>query len=194
MQISVSGQHISIGNSLQDYVRNRTIQVSEKYFCDVIISANVHFSKQGFQLVCDIVVNDGTGRHMILKGNAASDDIYSAFDIALARLEKQLRKYKSKLKNRHDRVKISEVTSKAVKYTITPNQYEHEDEDNVAAYDNPVIIAEKSVEILTLSVSGAVMKMDLENLPALMFQNSHTNRMNVVYYRRDGNISWIDSK
>ncbi len=61
-------------------------------------------------------------------------------------------------------------------------------------YDNPVIIAEKSVEILTLSVSGAVMKMDLENLPALMFQNSHTNRMNVVYYRRDGNISWIDSK
>ncbi|MCC8400007.1 MAG: ribosome-associated translation inhibitor RaiA [Rickettsia endosymbiont of Culicoides impunctatus] len=191
MQISVSGQHISIGNSLQDYVKSRTTQVAEKYF-STIVSANVHFSKQGFQLVCDIVMNDGTGRHIVLKGNAASDDIYSAFDTALSRLEKQLRKYKSKLKDRHDRIKISEAAPKAVKYTITP--HEHEDEDNVPASDNPVIIAEKSVEILTLSVSEAVMKMDLENLPALMFQNSNTNRINIVYYRRDGNISWIDSK
>ena len=191
MQVSVSGQHISIGNSLQDYVKSRTTQVAAKYF-STIISANVHFSKQGFQLVCDIVVNDGTGRHIILKGNAASDDIYSAFDAALSRLEKQLRKYKSKLKDRHDRIKISEAAPKAVKYIITP--HEHEDEDNVPASDNPVIIAEKSVEILTLSVSEAVMKMDLENLPALMFQNSNTNRINIVYYRRDGNISWIDSK
>ncbi|WP_341752475.1 MULTISPECIES: ribosome hibernation-promoting factor, HPF/YfiA family [unclassified Candidatus Tisiphia] len=191
MQISVSGQHISIGNSLQDYVKSRTTQVAEKYF-STIVSANVHFSKQGFQLVCDIVMNDGTGRHIVLKGNAASDDIYSAFDTTLSRLEKQLRKYKSKLKDRHDRIKISEAAPKAVKYTITP--HEHEDEDNVPASDNPVIIAEKSVEILTLSVSEAVMKMDLENLPALMFQNSNTNRINIVYYRRDGNISWIDSK
>ena len=191
MQISVSGQHISIGNSLQDYVKSRTTQVAEKYF-STIVSANVHFSKQGFQLVCDIVMNDGTGRHIVLKGNAASDDIYSAFDTALSRLEKQLRKYKSKLKDRHDRIKISEAATKAVKYIITP--HEHEDEDNVPASDNPVIIAEKSVEILILSVSEAVMKMDLENLPALMFQNSNTNRINIVYYRRDGNISWIDSK
>ncbi|WP_250311861.1 ribosome hibernation-promoting factor, HPF/YfiA family [Rickettsia endosymbiont of Oedothorax gibbosus] len=191
MQVSVSGQHISIGNSLQDYVKSRTTQVAAKYF-STIINANVHFSKQGFQLVCDIVVNDGTGRHIILKGNAASDDIYSAFDAALSRIEKQLRKYKSKLKDRHDRIKISEAAPKAVKYIITP--HEHEDEDNVSASDNPVIIAEKSVEILILSVSEAVMKMDLENLPALMFQNSNTNRINIVYYRRDGNISWIDSK
>ncbi|WP_425364528.1 ribosome hibernation-promoting factor, HPF/YfiA family [Candidatus Tisiphia endosymbiont of Mystacides longicornis] len=191
MQVSVSGQHISIGNSLQDYVKSRTTQVAAKYF-STIINANVHFSKQGFQLVCDIVVNDGTGRHIILKGNAASDDIYSAFDAALSRLEKQLRKYKSKLKDRHDRIKISEAAPKAVKYIITP--HEHEDEDNVPASDNPVIIAEKSVEILILLVSEAVMKMDLENLPALMFQNSNTNRINIVYYRRDGNISWIDSK
>jgi hypothetical protein len=101
---------------------------------------------------------------VILKGNAASDDIYSVLDNALSRLEKQLRKYKSKLKDRHDRIEISEVTPKAVKYTITPHQYEHEDEDNTAANDNPVIIAEKSIEILTLSVSGAFMKLDLENL------------------------------
>ncbi|WP_375326652.1 ribosome hibernation-promoting factor, HPF/YfiA family [Candidatus Tisiphia endosymbiont of Nemotelus uliginosus] len=190
MQISISGQHISVGNSLQDYVKNRTSQITGKYFINAI-SANIHFSKDGFQFICDIIVNDGTSRHMLLKSNATSDEIYSSFDIAISKLEKQLRKYKSKLKDRHEKIKISELAPKAVKYVITPHsQYEEE----VSIADNPVIIAEKSIEILNLSVSEAVMKMDLENLPALMFQNINTNRINVIYYRRDGNISWIDSK
>lgn len=189
MQISISGQHIAVGNSLQDYVRNRMSQLTAKYFVSPI-SANIHFSKDGFQFICDIIVNDGTGRHMLLKGNGNSDDIYSSFDIAISRFEKQLRKYKSKLKDRHEKIKISELSPTAVKYVIPPNP----EEDELLTADNPVIIAEKSIEILNLSVSAAVMKMDLENLPALMFQNINTNRINVVYYRRDGNISWIDSK
>ncbi|WP_341763905.1 ribosome hibernation-promoting factor, HPF/YfiA family [Candidatus Tisiphia endosymbiont of Beris chalybata] len=190
MKISISGQHISVGNALQEYVRNRTLQITGKYLINAI-SANIHFSKDGFQFICDIIVNDGTSRHMLLKSNSTSDEIYSSFDIAISKLEKQLRKYKSKLKDRHDKIKISELAPEAIKYVITPNN-QHED-DNITA-DNPVIIAEKSIEILNLSVSAAVMKMDLENLPALMFQNVNTNRINVVYYRRDGNISWIDSK
>ncbi len=189
MQISISGQHISIGNPLQEYVKNRIFQITAKYFVNPI-SAHIHFSKEGFQFICDIVVNDGAGKHMLLKGNATSDDIYSSFDIAISRFEKQLRKYKSKLKDRHEKIKLSELAPTAVKYVITPNQ----EEDEIITGDNPVIIAEKSIEILNLSVSEAVMKMDLENLPALMFQNINTNRINIVYYRRDGNISWIDSK
>jgi ribosomal subunit interface protein len=191
MQVSVSGQHISIGSSLQEYVRERTIQIAEKYFANVI-SANVHFSKQGHLLVCDIVVNDGTGRHVLLKGNASSDEIYSSFDIAISRLEKLLRKYKSKLKDRHDRIKISEVPFTAVKYTIAVSG--DQEDENETKDGSPVIIAEKPVKVLTLSVDEAVMHMDLENLPCLMFNNSKTNRINVVYYRRDGNIAWIDSK
>ena len=193
MQISVSGQHISIGTSLQDYVKDRTTQVVKKYFGHVI-STNIHFSKHGFQFICDIILNDGTGRHIIIKSDSTSDDIYSSFDISLAKLEKQLRKYKSKLKDRHDRVKVSQVTFEAVKYVITPHKHEHDLDNDVIIDDTPIIIAEKPVKISTLSVSEAVMKMDLENLPALMFQNNQTNRINVVYYRRDGNISWIDSK
>lgn len=191
MQISVSGQHVSVGNALQEYVRERTIHIAQKYFSKVI-SANVHFAKQGHLMVCDIVVHDGTGRHVILNGRAESDDIYSAFDIAIARVEKQLRKYKSKLKDRHERMKVSEIPFTAVKYTIAASGTQ--DDPNEEMDDNPVIIAEKPVRILTLSVSEAVMQMDLENLPALMFNNINTNRMNIVYYRRDGNIAWIDSK
>jgi len=195
MQISVSGQHISIGSSLQEYVQSRTTQVVKKYFAN-IISADIHFSKHTFQFLCSIIVNDGTSRHTILKSNSTSDDIYSSFDTAIAKIEKQLRKYKSKLNDRHEKIKVSEVKSSAIKYTIAPSQYEEDDEDDDApnTLDNTVIIAEKPLDIQTLSVSEAVMRMDLENLPALMFININTNRTNIVYYRKDGNISWIDSK
>ena len=105
-------------------------------------------------------------------------------------LEKQLRKYKSRLKDRHERVKLSTVpASSAVKYVLNSNFNEEEEEG-----DNPLIIAEKPVDIETLSVSEAVMVMDLKNLPALMFYNTKSGRVNTVYYRKDGHISWIDSK
>jgi ribosomal subunit interface protein len=191
MQVSVSGQHISIGNALHNYVEERIKDVVKKYF-EHAISATVKFSKQGFQFVCDIEVNDGTGRHLIIRSDYKCDEIYSSFDTALVKIEKQLRKYKSKLKDRHNRIKVSQI--EATKYVITPHQINDEEDEEPNTDDNPTIIAEKPIDVLPLSISEAVMKMDLENFPALMFQNIKTGRINVVYYRRDGNISWVDSK
>lgn len=188
MQISISGQHLSIGKALHEYVEDRTTEVVQKYF-EHAISANIHFIKENFQYVCNIVINDGVNKH-IIKGNALSDEVYSSFDIAIIKIQKQLRRYKEKIRSNH-KVKLSEASLSATKYVIST--YQNEDETS-SAEDNPVIIAEKTIEVMTLSTSEAVMKMDLENLPALMFKNSQTNRMNVVYYRRDGNISWVDSK
>ena len=189
MHIQVSGQHISIGSSIQEYVIERISAVVKKYSIEVQ-SGNVHFSKQGREFACDIVVNEGSGRHMIMKSNCAADEIYNSFDIALTKLEKQLRRYKSKLNSHSNRVKVSEITSEAVKYIIS-SEHSGEEEFNV---DNPAIVAEKPAKILSLSVGEAVMKMDLENLPALLFENVKTGRVNVVYYRKDGNISWVDTK
>ena len=193
MQVVVSGQHISIGKSLQDYVKSRANEVVCKYF-ENAPSSNVHFSKQGRDFACDIVVNDGTGRHMVIKSNAASDEIYNAFDFALGKIEKQMRKYKSKLKNHNKQMKVSEITPEAVKYIIAPFASSNAEEMEEFDVNNPVIVAEKPTQVLPLSVGEAVMKMDLENLPALMFENAKTGRINVVYYRKDGNISWVDSK
>ena len=192
MQVSISGQHISIGNSLQDYVKGRIQDVVHKYFAHAI-STNIHFSKQHFHFICDIVVNDGTGRHIIIKSNSSSDDVYSAFDIALSKLQKQLRKYKSKLTDHHNRSKVSKGVE-ATKYIISPHEASEDDAYEIQASDSPTIIAEKSTEILTLTINEALMKMDLENFPALVFNNSNTGRINVIYYRKDGNISWIDCK
>jgi ribosomal subunit interface protein len=164
----------------------------KKYF-DHAPSATVHFNKQNHDFSCDIVVNDGTGRHIVIKSNASSDDVYFAFDAALSKIEKQLRKYKSKLKDHSSKMKVSEVIPTTTKYVISPTKIDDEVEDQEIDLDNPVIVAEKATKILKLSVGQAVMKMDLEDLPALMFRNVKTDRINVVYYRKDGNISWVDS-
>jgi ribosomal subunit interface protein len=192
MQVSVSGQHLSIGLSLQEYVKERMGGSIKKYF-DHAPSATVHFNKQNHDFSCDIVVNDGTGRHIVIKSNASSDDVYFAFDAAISKIEKQLRKYKSKLKDHSSKMKVSEVIPTTTKYVISPTKIDDEVEDQEIDLDNPVIVAEKATKILKLSVGQAVMKMDLEDLPALMFRNVKTDRINVVYYRKDGNISWVDS-
>lgn len=193
MQIEVSGQHISIGESLKSYVEGRVNDVVRKYF-ENAPSAKIHFSKQNHDMLCHIMVNDGTGRHMVIKSDAKSEEIYHSFDLAIIKIEKQLRKYKSKLKSHHKQTKISEVNIDAIKYTISPNSFTDEAGSDEIEEGNPAIVAEKPTQIHPLSVSEAVMKMDLQNLPALMFENKKTGRINVVYYRKDGNISWVDSK
>lgn len=186
MKITIAGQHVTIKPALHEYVEDRLSSVVSRYF-DHATGADVHFSGQGHnEVLCNIIVHEGAGHHFAIKSDSSCDDIYSSFDIALGKCEKQLRKYKSKLKDRHNRVKVSEVYMDATKYVMRPATSEEES-------SAPVTIAEKPTRILTMSVEEALMMMDLENLPAVMFKNSKTSRMNVVYYRKDGNIAWVDS-
>lgn len=187
MNISVSGQHMSVGSSLDEYVKEKLNHIIDRYF-DHATSATVHFLKHGHLFKCDILVHDGVGRHTFIKSEAECDDVYSSFDMSLAKCEKQLRRYKTRLKDRHNRVKLSEIDITAMKYVIEPNRL---DDANIGG--SPTIIAEQKVHIDTLSVGEAVMKMDLENLPAVMFKNVKNDRLNMVYYRSDGNIAWVDT-
>lgn len=194
MQIIVSGQGMSIGASLSQYVEEKTLKYVTKYF-DHAISAHIVFHKHHPFFKVDITVNDGTGKHTLLRGEAQCDDVYSAFDMALVKMEKQLRKYKNRIKDHH-KSKLNDLIADGVvgtKYVISPFDSE-EDATSEASDDNPIIIAEQATNIDKLSVAEAVMKMDLHALPALVFLNKNTDRINVVYHRRDGNISWIDTK
>ena len=187
MQILVSGKKLKVGQSLTQYVNEKVDYLIDKYF-EKIVNINVVFSKQGHMFTCDILFNEGSKKKIVIKSKAHSDEVYNAFDMALVRIEKQLRKYKSKLQDKASKININIAAEEAMKYILSPEEIK---EDKAI---NPPIIAEKPVEILTLSVSDAVMKMDLENLPALMFRNVRNDRINVVYYRKDGNISWVDTK
>ncbi len=189
MNILVAGQHLELGASLQEYVKDKINEVVLRYF-ENATSASVHFSKDGRRILCDMVVREGSGGHVAINSEATADDVYVSFDLALAKSERRLRKYKSKLKDRHNKIKISDLEAlQATKYTICSIAHDIEVEPAGA-----VIIAEQVIDVPKVTVSEAVMKMELENLQALMFQNSKTDRMNVVYLRRDGNIAWVDSR
>ncbi len=200
MQVLVSGKKIDIGNSLQEHVKERLEKGVKKYFSRAV-NADVIFAKESHLFRATILVNEGTGSGVTIKGHAESDDPYAAFDAALLRIEKQLRRYKRRITNHHKPKGIDvniEVPQarKAVKYVISPvaAEYETEEEAGKEADDTPVIIAENPTSIESLSVAEAVMKMDLAHLPALLFINQANGRLNVVYHRADGNISWVDAE
>lgn len=188
MQVAVTGKQIDVGEALQTYVRGELPKSVNKYF-DAAVGASVVFSKESHLFRVDIIVNEGTSTKFVVKADATATDIYAAFDGALERVDKQLRRYKRRIKN-HKKPEIAEnhFDYLATKYTLAAVGEEEEAPES----DNPIIIAEKPTRIEKLSVSDAVMKMDLENLAALMFVNHKNGNLNVVYRRSDGNIAWVD--
>lgn len=188
MKISISGQHIKIGQSLTEHAEEALNTGIKKYF-ENAISADVVFSRETHNFVCDIVVNEGSGNHIFYKSKGKEDSIYAAFDKALDRMEKQLRRYKKRIRD-HSKLNLAEATSIAArKYVIQDDGQDIEADDSA-----PLIIAEKATPVEALSVADAVMRMNLANLPALMFINKKTGNYSVVYKREDGNISWVEAE
>lgn len=189
MQISVSGKGVDVGSALQTHIENQIEEHVKKYI-DRVTSVNVVISREAHLFRVDITGNMGTHSGLVVRGRGALEDVYAAFDEALEKISKQLRRYKRKITNHHKithEQQAQVVRSIGTKYIISPESGEH-DEDKQSG----LIIAEKPTDIETLTVSEAVMKMDLQDLPAVMFFNSAHGRLNVVYKRADGNISWVD--
>jgi ribosomal subunit interface protein len=185
MQLHISGRHVELGDSFQAHVEKRLDDGFSKYL-DRITSVDVVVSKEAHhQYRVDIHGNAGTHNGVVLKSQGSAGEIYAAFDDAATKAEKQLRRYKRRLKDHH---RSEEKSTLAKKYVLQPEAHDGELSEEGA----PVVLAEKATNIEKLSVSQAVMKMDLADLPALLFFNSGTGRINVVYRRADGNISWVD--
>jgi ribosomal subunit interface protein len=187
MKITVAGKQLKVGAALREYVEEHIEGAIKKYF-ENAISADVTFSKETHQFVTDIVVNEGTGNQIYYKSQAKEDSIYASFDRAVDKMEKQLRRYKRRLKD-HNKQSVADVAASlaAKKYVLQDDGQDNEEDDN------PLIIAEKQTEIETLTVADAVMRMNLANLPALLFMNKKTQVLNLVYKREDGNISWVET-
>lgn len=187
MHVNISGQHLSLGEFLQDYAKDRLAKSVSKFF-EQAVSGDVHFSKHGHEFFCTILVNEGTSQNLVIQSSSQSDDAYAAFDQALVKVEKQLRKYKEKIKNHHKK-SHADLDAKDIK-KLTFTKYTLDAKEEVA--ENPVVIAEKTTIIQTLTVAEAVMLMDLAELPAMVFINKSSGRVNFVYHRKDGNIAWVD--
>lgn len=188
MQISVAGKGVDVGESLRTHIEQRLEQGLNKY-TDRVTSAHTIISKEAHRFRIDINGNLGTHAGIVVRAQALGDDPYAAFDAALEKIEKQLRRYKRRISNHHKQSMGGAEAQflRGKKYVLTPTAAEEEDAMQAGA-----VIAEKPTDIATLTVSEAVMRMDLQDLPALMFFNAAHGRINVVYRRADGNISWVD--
>lgn len=196
MDIRVSGHQVDTGAALQSHAEERLGAVVDKYFSRAL-SSHVTMGKAphgGFR--CDIVTHVAQG--LILKGSAVAQDAHIALDQSADKIEKQLRRYKRRLKDRHEGAdharKADEANLEAnlevqeAAYTVFVHDEASEDEPA----DAPLVIAETRVDVPTASVSDAVMMLDLRNTNALLFKNAATGMHNMVYRRGDGSIGWVE--
>lgn len=189
MRYQISGRHIDIGNALQTHVKDELGSVVEKY-AERPTDAVVIFSKNAHEYVCEAVVHLSTGLNAQAKAHAT--EIYSAFDKCAEKMEKQLRRYKRRLKDHHrERAEPVELVE-ASSYILASSEHPDESEPETL---QPMIIAEMETKIPSLSVGEAVMQMELAGAPVLVFRNEgKSSDLNIVYRRDDGNIGWIDPK
>jgi ribosomal subunit interface protein len=192
MQITVSGKQVELSDALRVRVAQQLDTVAAKYF-DQALVANVTFSRARSFFTCDI--NMHAGRGLILRGEGEAADANSAFDDAAEHIAKRLRRYRRRF-NEHARdLAQRERPQVAHQYTLRQEEEPGAADDGAGAVPTiayATVIAEQPAEIARLSVGDAVMRMDLADQQVLMFRNSTSGELNVVYRRSDGHIGWID--
>ncbi|QJE72001.1 ribosome-associated translation inhibitor RaiA [Aerophototrophica crusticola] len=199
MQVTVKGKQLDVGDSLRTHVKDTLSALVGKYFgnpmeATVILSRDAHLYK------ADIQVH--VGRGILLQSNAEATEPYPAFDEAADRVAKRLRRYKRRLKDHHNRATVADLpVTPARKYIIEAaadeaDTLDDSGEDTAEALNGdahqPIVVAEMQTNIEMLTVSEAVMRMDLADLPALMFRNRAHGGLNMIYRRPDGNVGWVD--
>jgi ribosomal subunit interface protein len=188
MRIQVSGKQMDIGDALRTHVEDRLSEAVGKYF-DRPVEALVIFCKDRHQYIADSSVHLPTG--MTVQATARADEIYASFEGSVDRMEKQLRRYKRRLRDHHrDRQAPIEATG-APSYILAASSDEVEEEPESL---QPVIVAEMETKVPLLSVGEAVMQMELAGAQLLVFRNTAHGGVNVVHRRDDGNIGWIDPR
>ena len=190
MSFRVSGKNIDIGEALRSRINERIAEATAKYF-DGGFSGHVTVGKEGFGFRTECMIHLDSG--IVLEAEAMAADAYASADQVAARIEKRLRRYKRRLKNHQgaapNGAPPDQRIIQAPSYIIAAPA--HDDDDDLTGFD-PVIIAESTTALKRLSVSDAVMELDLTGAAVVVFRHAGHGRVNLVYRRGDGHIGWID--
>jgi ribosomal subunit interface protein len=187
MNLTVKGKNLDVGDALRGHITESLDTIFTKYFANPI-EATVTLSKQVHLFSALIAVH--VGRGILLQSEAEADQAYGAYDKAAEHLTARLRRYKRRLRDHH-RADIQ--TQRAAQYVVAGiGPDDHEADEEPATDATPMIIAEMQTDIPSLTVSEAVMRLDLSDQKAMMFLNRAHGGLNMVYRRNDGNIGWVD--
>ncbi len=186
MTLRVSGKNLQIGEALQDQVRERMAGALTKYF-DGDYSGHVTVARDGTGFRTDCVVHLTSGT--TLEASGAAQDAYQSFEQGAEHIEKRLRRYKRRLKDRAPGAGRSAPASEA------PYAVLEAPPDGGSEVDyHPAVIAETTRALHRFSVSEAVFELDVTGAPIVVFVHAGSGRLNVVYRRNDGAIGWIDPR
>lgn len=193
MRIQVAGRQMDVGEALRTRIETELASGVGKYFnraTDAVVTVARNGGGAGIAVDCTVHLSSGIS----LQSEGHGGDAHSAFGDAMEKLEKRVRRYKRRLRNHHADNKSPLPAETASAYVLAP--LEEEADDGVEAPVNgeaaPLVIAEAIKPVRTMTVSMAVMQLDLAESPALMFRNAANGELNVVYRRPDGNVGWID--
>lgn len=189
MQLTVSGKQVDLSDALRERVAQHLDVIAGKYF-DHALEASVTFSRARSFFTCDINVHAGRG--LTLRGEGEAADAHGAFDDAAEHIAKRLRRYRRRV-NDHARDAAQRARPEAGRQYVLRQEDEQAVEPTGKSPAFATVIAESAAEINVLTVGDAVMRMDLADQQILMFRNSATRELNVVYRRTDGHIGWIDA-
>jgi ribosomal subunit interface protein len=188
MQLSVKGKQVDIGDALRTHITETLPDAIEKYF-DNTTDATVTVQKEGSRFAVDIQVH--VSKRVMVHGSGAANDAYGAFDEAMEHATKRLRRYKRRLRDHKHKMSTAEAVP-ALQYILQPTHDAATETVDTPERDEPIIVAEMPTEVESMTVGEATMRMDLANHPAYLFRNSKNGRINMVYFRPDGNIGWVD--
>ncbi len=189
MQIQITGKHMNLGDAMRDRIEAGLEAAVAKYF-NRTGEANVFVSQQGPFVEVDCNVHLPSG--IVLQSTGRADDPYAALEVSLEKMEKRVRRYKRRLKDHHAAAPHPLPASLAAESLILASDTDDSEDTGMETGDAPLTVAETSVQIRTMSVSEAVMQLELQDVPALMFRNAGHDGLNMVYRRPDGHIGWVD--
>jgi ribosomal subunit interface protein len=195
LQVQIAGKKIEVGAALQERISFGLENRVSKYF-NRTGEAFVTVSKPGWAFYCDCSIHLPSG--VTLQAHGEGDDGYQAFEMALDKIEKRVRRYKNRLRDHRAATNGNGALPEIAAERIILPRDETDEPDSVesvvdgAAGDSPAIVAESDTKIRTMTVSMAVMQLELADSPAVMFRNAAHGRLNMVYRRPDGNVGWVD--
>jgi ribosomal subunit interface protein len=189
MQIQITGKHMDLGEALRGRIEDGLEAAVAKYF-NRTGEANVFVSQHGPFVEVDCNVHLPSG--IVLQSTGRADDPYAALEVSLDKMEKRVRRYKRRLKDHHASAPQPMPAMPASEALIRVSDTEDSEDEGIEAGDAPLTVAETSVQIRTMTVSEAVMQLELQDVPALMFRNAGHDGLNMVYRRPDGHIGWVD--
>ena len=194
MQVQVTGKQVDVGEALRARVADELSGSIGKFF-DRGGGADVVVSREGHAFKVDCAVTLASGQQLTTHG--LGGDAYMAVGAAVAKMEKRIRRYNRRLKDHHLQA-LAKQQETAAYFVLQPTDFEEDEEEggldgeSMGAFPEPMIIAETETPIRTMTVSMAVMQLDLTEAQAIVFRNAAHDGLSVVYRCADGNIGWID--